>query len=149
MSANNNKRYWRNAMLAYNTFNEAIQLRNLVDNFFNDAPSLKSRCEYPYIRLYEGNDELKIKAVIPGVKSEDLNIQLIENRLVIESEKKNDHINSPYLRKERSFGKFKKSAKLPFRVDLNRVEADLKDGILSIRLYKSEDAKPRKIEINQ
>ncbi len=83
-----------------------------------------------------------------GVKTENIDIHLINDSLVIEGEKKNDYEDKPYLRKERQFGPFKKSIKLPYRVDPNKIAADMKNGILMIRLSKSEEAKPKKIEIN-
>jgi len=135
-------------MLTYNIFDDALELRNLVDNFFRDVPSRGTYREYPYIDLYETGEGLQINAILPGVKPEEVSIELVNNSIIIEGEKKNDYTDHPYIRKEREFGKFKKSVKLPYRVDGNNVQAGMKDGILTIRLTKSEDAKPRKIEIN-
>ena len=72
---------------------------------------------------------------------------LFRSSLVIAGEKKADYEEEPYLRKERFFGEFKKSIKLPYRVNHQSIRADLKDGVLTITLEKSEDAKPKKIEI--
>ena len=133
-------------MLTYTIFDEMMDLRNLIDGFFNERTD--SRKDYPYAAVYEGTDDLEIRMIIPGVKAEDLNIHLMENNLVIEGEKKSDVTEDRYLRRERAFGKFSRNIALPYRVNPDKIEAELKNGILSVRLYKSEDAKPRRIAIN-
>ncbi|HPV42127.1 MAG TPA: Hsp20/alpha crystallin family protein [Spirochaetota bacterium] len=99
------------------------------------------------MEIYEGKDELEIRALLPGIKAADLNVHLVDNNLIIEGEKKNDYEDNPYIRRERQFGSFKKSFTIPYRVDANAISADLTNGILHIKLQKSEDAKPKKIEI--
>ena len=133
-------------MLTYTVFDEMMDLRNLIDGFFNERTD--SRKDYPYAAVYEGTDDLEIRMVIPGVKPEEISIHLVDNSLVIEGEKKSDVTEDRYLRRERTFGKFSRNMALPFRVNPEKIEAELKDGILKVRLYKSEDAKPRKIAIN-
>jgi HSP20 family protein len=132
----------------YNLFNDVLNLRDVFDDFFRRVPSSTSRrIEFPYVNLYEKEDEIVIKAILPCVKSEDINVQLIDNGLVIEGERKIDYADNPYIRKERVFGKFKKSIRLPYDVDSNKISATLKDGIMTIKLVKSEAAKPKKIAI--
>ena len=135
-------------MLTYDFFDDMFELRNMVDNFFRDVPSRGRGREYPYIDLYEGKDAVEIRAVVPGVKAEDLNIELVNNSILISGEKKSDYADQPYIRKERYFGNFQKSVKLPYRVDGNSIKAELNNGILVITMDKSEEAKPRKIEIH-
>lgn len=132
----------------YDVFDELIGMRNWFDRYFNEIPSGKVTIEYPYVNLYETGDEIEIKVVAPGIKGEDLNIHLIDNTLYIEGEKKDDHIDKKYIRKERDFGKFRKAVKLPYKVDSNKIDAGIKEGILTIKLVKSEDVKPKKIEIH-
>ncbi len=134
-------------MYTYDIFDEVLNLRDVVNSFFmENAGKLRSR-EFPQIEIYEGKDELEVRALVPGVKSAEMDIQLVNDSLVIEGEKKGDYEDNPYIRKERQFGKFKKFVKLPYRVDMNAINANLADGILSIKLVKSEDAKPKRIEI--
>ncbi|MCP4129644.1 MAG: Hsp20/alpha crystallin family protein [bacterium] len=134
-------------MLMYNIFDEALQLRNLVDDFFRET-SPRREGEFPYVDLYEGNDEVEVRAVVPGVEAGDLDLQLENNYLVISGEKKSDRNESAYRKKERLFGKFNKRIKLPYRVDAEKINAELKNGILTVKLVKSEDARPKKIEIH-
>jgi len=132
----------------YNLFNDVLNLRDVFDDFFRRVPSRGARrIEFPYVNLYEKDDEIVIKAILPCVTSEDINVQLIDNGLLIEGERKIDYADSPYIRKERAFGKFKKSIRLPYDVDSNKINATLKDGIMTIKLAKSEAAKPKKIAI--
>lgn len=135
-------------MLTYNIFDDVLQLRNLVDNFFNEVPTAYRRREYPYVKMYETGDALEIHAIVPGVTAADLNIQLVDNSLVIEGEKKDDTTGEPYIRREREFGRFSKAIKLPYRVKTDAIKAELKNGILIVKLEKSEDAKPKRIAIN-
>ena len=134
-------------MLTYNILNRSLDLFDFFDDVLNTSRSYFIHAEYPFIRLYEGDDELEIRAELPGIKAEDLDIQLVNNTLTIEGERKSDHLEKDYLREERSFGKFKKSIELPYRVDSEKIHADLKDGVLHIKLLKSEEAKPKKIDV--
>jgi HSP20 family protein len=131
----------------YDIFDDVLGLRNMVEKFFNDNPMPRRRVDFPYVNLYEHTDEVEITALLPGVKADSLNIELVDTSLVIEGEKPSDIADRPYIRKEREFGKFKKSVRLPYRVDMNRIQAEMKDGVLSIRLAKAEEAKPKKIEV--
>jgi len=135
-------------MMTYDIFGDLFDLRNIVDKFFEETPSRLRRREYPFVRIYEGNDNLEVHAVMPGVDSKDLSINLVDNSLLIEGEKKEDYTDHPYIRKERLFGNIKKSVKLPYRVDTNKINASLTNGILTVRLSRSEDTKPKKIQIN-
>lgn len=135
-------------MYTYNMFNDMINLRTLFDDFFDQKPSYDSSREYPPVRINEENNQVTVYALVPGIKSENIDIQLVEESLVISGEKKDDYENHPYIRKERLFGEFKKTIRLPYRVKNDQIRADLVNGVLTITLSKSEDAKPKKIEIN-
>ncbi len=134
-------------MYTYDLFDDMLNLKDVVNSFFSENYGKWRSREFPYLEIYEGSDELIVRALMAGVKSDNLEIQLVNDSLLIEGEKLNDYADNPYIRKERQFGKFRKSVKLPYRVDANSIDAELANGILLIRLKKSEDAKPRKIEI--
>lgn len=131
----------------YDIFDDVLGLRNMVDRFFSDNPMPRRRVDFPYVNLYEDKDEVEITALLPGVKSDTLNIELVDTSLVIEGEKPSDIKDRPYIRKEREFGRFRKSVRLPYRVDMNKIQAEMREGVLSIRLAKAEEAKPKKIEV--
>lgn len=134
-------------MLTYDVLNDVLRFRNIVDDFFNESGTSGEQKNYPLVQIREKNDELEISALVPGVALEDIDLNLVDTSLHIEINKKNDYTDNHYIRKERLFGKFKKSVQLPFRVDHDRVEAVLDNGILKIKLIKSEEAKPKKITI--
>lgn len=135
-------------MYTYNIFNDMIKLRTVFDDFFEQKPGYESSREFPPVQIREGNDQIEIHALVPGITSENIEIQLIDENIVISGVKNNDYENHPYIRKERVFGEFKRNIKLPYRVKRDEIKADLANGILTITLTKSEDAKPKKIEIN-
>ena len=131
----------------YDIFDDLLGMRRMLANYFRDTPTSSRVREYPYINLYENGDNLDIRVIAPGIKVEDIDLQLVNGTLTIEGEKKVDYQDKPYIRKERRFGKFKKSMKLPYSVDVNNILANMKDGILWIKLTKSAEAKPKRIEI--
>jgi len=135
-------------MYTYNIFNDMIKLRTVFDDFFEQKPGYESSREFPPVQINEGNDQITIKALVPGISSENIEIQLVDENIVLSGSKKEDYENQQYIRKERVFGEFKKSIKLPYRVKHDEINADLANGVLTISLTKSEDAKPKKIEIN-
>jgi len=132
----------------YDYLSDVNELRNWFDGFFSDRAYLGRATDYPYVNLYEDNDNIEVAVVAPGVKVENINLQLVDNRLTIETEKKSDYIDKPYIRKERDFGTYKKVVELPYRVNPDKIEASMKDGILTVRLTRAEETKPRKIEIH-
>jgi len=132
----------------YDFLNDVNELKNWFDGFFTDRPYLGRATDYPYVNLYEDNDNIEVAVVAPGVKVENINLQLVDNRLTIETEKKSDYTDKPYIRKERDFGAYKKVVELPYRVNPDKIEANMKDGILTVRLTRAEETKPRKIEIH-
>ena len=134
-------------MYTYNFFEDAMNLRDIFDDFFTRRTSYEPYREFPFVRIQEVGDRLTITSLMPGVEPEDMDIQLVDDSLLISGTKKADYEAKPYLRKERYFGEFKKSIKLPYRVNHQSIKADLRNGILTITLEKSEDAKPKKIEI--
>jgi len=99
------------------------------------------------IRVSE--DEYLVEAFLPGVSPEDLDIQIESNVVTIKGELKNEaNEDDRFLLRERPAGMFQRSIELPDDVDADNVEAELKNGVLTLRLPKSELAKPRKIKIS-
>lgn len=95
------------------------------------------------------DDDYLIEAFLPGVSTEDLDIQIESNVVTIKGELKVEaNEDDRYLLRERPAGMFQRSIELPDDVDADNVEAELKNGVLSLRLPKSELAKPRKIKIS-
>jgi HSP20 family protein len=103
----------------------------------------------PPVDIYETDDALILKAELPGVSKDDVSIEIHQNTLILrgqrkhEAEVKEEH----YHRVERAYGTFQRSFTLPTLVDQEHVQATYKDGVLELRLPKSEAAKPKRIAI--
>ena len=103
----------------------------------------------PRTNLYDLGEKLEIKAEVPGIKKEDLNIKIQGNYLEVSGTRKSDAPEGYKThRVERSASTFTRSFTLPSDVDSEKVEASLKNGILTLSLPKAEDAKPKQVTIN-
>lgn len=103
----------------------------------------------PSIDVFESDDEIVVKAEIPGVNAEDVDISIADNHLIIKGEKRQESEaeEQNYCCVERSYGSFMRSFALPSGADVDNIKASSKDGVLSILIPKSDDRKSRKIEI--
>jgi HSP20 family protein len=103
----------------------------------------------PTVDISETEDEYLIKAELPEVKKDDVKVTLEDGILTIQGERRRekDEKTTKYHRVERSYGSFVRSFSLPDQVDENGVKAEYKDGMLNLRIPKSEKAKPRAIEV--
>ena len=137
---------------------EMANLRNHFDNwmdrFFNEpvfsVPELFSdESWYPNVDVSEGKRDIIVKAEIPGVDKEGIDISLDGRLLTIRGEKKHEQeeSNEHYHRVESSFGIFKRVIELPADIEKNEVDAKYKNGVLKIRLRKAKSADTKKIEI--
>ncbi|SKA62790.1 Hsp20/alpha crystallin family protein [Desulfobaculum bizertense] len=106
----------------------------------------RSRASYPQVNISEDSDALYIDARMPGVKLEDIDLEVTENDLVLKGERKAEE--AKYYRQERGSGQFQRVFHLSSRVDHDGVKATLRNGILEIVLPKAEAVKPRKIAIS-
>ena len=129
-------------------------LDDWMDRFFTEPVfsypepfSVKSW--YPSVDVSEGKRDIIVKAEIPGVDKEGIDISLDGRLLAIRGEKKHEREESDehYHRVESSFGIFKRVIELPADIDKNEVDAKYKNGVLKIRLKKAKSADTKKIEI--
>jgi HSP20 family protein len=104
----------------------------------------------PAVDLYEDKDNIIVKAELPGMKKENIDVSLHEGTLTISGERKieREKGEGETYRSERFYGRFQRSVLLPAAVLAEKVNAAYKDGILTISLPKSEEAKPKQIEVN-
>ena len=104
----------------------------------------------PAVDIYEtDNHDLVLKAELPGMTREDIEVVVENSTLVLKGEKKftNEVKEENYRRIERAYGKFQRSFTLPNTVDTSKVAADYKNGILTVKLPFREEAKPRTINV--
>ncbi|GJQ48640.1 MAG: Hsp20/alpha crystallin family protein [Candidatus Kuenenia stuttgartiensis] len=103
----------------------------------------------PSIDLSETDDNIVVKAEIPGIDPKEVNISIQDNNLIIKGEKKEEkeEKGKNYYRMERSYGRFSRSVELPASVDMDKVNAECKNGVLEITLPKKEEVRPKQISV--
>jgi HSP20 family protein len=103
----------------------------------------------PAVDVYEEKDDVVIKAEIPGLSKEDLSVQVSDSTLTIKGEKKREEKvkEDDYYRCERSFGSFTRAVALPCDVKADQVKASFKNGVLDVRMPKTEEAKKKAITV--
>ena len=132
---------------------ELHRMRNHLDRMFegySDSHQNLRSGVFPLINLSEDKEGYFVRAELPGVKADELDIQVTANNLSITGERKIavEDENAKYHRKEREAGTFSRMIELPGEVDTEKVDAGLVNGILTIRIPKAEVAKPRQITVN-
>jgi HSP20 family protein len=112
-------------------------------------PSIGVELGKPAVDLYEEKDDIVVKAELPGMEKDNIEVNLSANRLTIKGEKKQEEEikKEGYYRSERSYGSFVRTLELPREVQTDKVKAAFKDGILEIRLPKTEEAKRKEIKV--
>jgi len=126
------------------------QMNRLFSDFFGRAFQEQNLTTWaPAVDIYEGEHELVVKADLPDVKPEDLDIRVENNILTIRGERKFEKKDEKnYLRVERAYGSFARSFSLANTVNTEAIKADYKDGVLTLSIPKREEAKPKQIKVN-
>jgi HSP20 family protein len=122
------------------------------DRFFGDWSTSSPTAEghfQPAADIVETEDEYTIQVDLPGVKKDDVKLEIKENVLTLSAEKKleNEVEDENVRRKERVFGSFSRSFRFRRRIDHDKVAARYEDGVLEITVPKAEESKPRSIEV--
>ena len=130
-------------------------LRRFVDDFWGDWPLRSADAESfvawrPAVDVRENEEALTIQVELPGLSKEDIGISLEDNVLTLTGERKlENHENKDnYHRVERQYGRFSRSFRLPATVQTDKADASFKDGLLTLVLPKTEESKPRQIQIH-
>lgn len=103
----------------------------------------------PSVDVYEDKDEIVVKAELPGMSKDDIEVNLNDHQLTLKGEKKKEEETKEddYYRCERSFGSFSRVLDLPADVQGEKAKASFKDGLLEIRVPKTEEAKKKQIKV--
>jgi len=130
-------------------------LRSVLDDLFEDGRSRATRGAstarwYPSVDVLESKDAYLIRAELPGMKKEDIKVEVKDGTLALSGERKSEQPAEgvEYRHMERVAAKFWRSFTMPETVKQDGIEATYKDGILEVRVPKAEEAKPRQIEIS-
>jgi HSP20 family protein len=134
-------------------FQELDRLQRQMDSLFQNVAGRERYPRrvgvYPLVNISEDADHIYVRAELPGVNPEDLDITIKDQHLVVRGERKipPEEKNANYHRRERESGFFRRALRLPGQVDPNKVEAACKDGVLTVTLAKPEEVKPRQITV--
>jgi len=132
---------------------EMMSLRDAMDRLFDDAftrpLSLRDNWSVPAVDMYQTDDEVVVKAALPGIKADEVQINVTGELLTIKGEVRHDEEQEEkawHIREQR-FGSFERAIALPTEVVADKAKADFEDGILTITLPKAEEVKPKTITI--
>jgi HSP20 family protein len=105
---------------------------------------------FPPVNMWQGPDSAALTAELPGVDPADIDISVKDDVVTISGERKPPETDDATVwhRRERAYGRFSRVVQLPYRVDPERIEARMGDGVLQIELHRPEADKPRRIRIN-
>jgi len=132
---------------------EMMTLREAMDHLFDDAftrpLSIRDGWSAPAIDMYQTDDEIVVKASLPGVKADEVQINISGEVLTLKGETKHEEEkkNKAWHIHEQRWGAFERSAVLPTDVVADKAKADFENGILTITLPKAEEVKPKVISI--
>lgn len=145
-------------LVRWNPWRGAATLQNSVNRFFDDPffrtfdgdDDVQMGTWHPVVDLFEKDDNYVVKAELPGLKKEDITIDIEDRLLTLKGERKyeNEVKEDNYYRRERSYGKFQRSFRLPTDVNPDDVKAKFNDGVLEIEVPKPEEKKPKQITIH-
>lgn len=148
---------WQNPEVAsWPSFGRLSDLRNEIDRLFDLPLSGLSQASpwltgwSPALDVYEDKDQFVVKAELPGMKKADIQVTFHNGSLSIAGERKSEHEGEEagVCRTERYFGRFQRSVELPAGVAGDKVNAEYRDGILTITLPKAEEAKPKQVKVS-
>jgi len=147
---------WRRPELSnWTGFGRLSDLRDEIDRLFESPLAELARTSQllsgwtPALDMHEDKDNITVKAELPGMKKDDIDISLHDGSLSISGERKSEEKfhDAEVYRSERFVGRFQRTVALPAPVAADKVKAQYKDGVLTITLPKTEEAKPKQIDV--
>jgi HSP20 family protein len=143
-------------LVPFEPFREMLSLREAMNRLFEESvlrPGVfesENTAVLAPVDVYETKDNIVLKAAVPGLKPEDLDISITGDVLTIKGEYKAEEQpeqGRSYLRQERRYGSFARQLALPTAVDTNNVSATFENGILTLEMPKKEAVKPKSVKI--
>jgi HSP20 family protein len=132
---------------------EMMTLREAMDRLFDDAFTrplgFNGGSSVPAVDLYQTEDSVVVKASLPGLKSEDVDITVTGDQITLRGEMKAEHEDkgATYLVREHRFGAFERSLRLPTDVKTDKAKAEFENGVLTVTLPIADEVKPKAITI--
>lgn len=139
-------------LIRFEPMREMISLREAMDRLFNDAftPSLSATgWQVPAVDLYQTDDEVVVKAALPGLKADEVHISITGDMLTLKGEFKQEEEKKEraYHLREQRYGAFERTFALPTAVIADKAKAEFENGILTVTLPKAEEVKPKMITV--
>lgn len=137
----------------WDPFQEMINLRRTVDRLFDNVTPEHDWAQPPMwglaVDMTENKDDFVVKASVPGINPDDLDISYADDTLTIKGEIKQDNEvkDDQYHLRERRYGIFTRSLTLPTKIKGDAIEASYQNGVITLRLPKAEEVKPKRIAI--
>lgn len=151
-----NPRFGNTNLQTWDPFHHLSSLREEIDRLFDQPLNVFTAPQqfalgggWPTVDLYEDRDKLVVKAEVPGMRKEDIDISLHDGVLAISGERKVEekYDQGETHRSECFVGRFQRALSLPVPVQADKTNASYQDGILTITLPKAEEAKPKQIQV--
>ncbi|MGI4787830.1 MAG: Hsp20/alpha crystallin family protein [Janthinobacterium lividum] len=145
-------------VVRFDPFEDMGRLQREVNRLFEDssrptgrggAELASARTWAPAVDIFEDRDEIVVRADLPGLKLEDIDIELTGETLTLRGERKFEDASrkDSYVRIERAYGQFQRSFSIAVPVRQEGVKASYRDGILEVHLPKSEETRPKKVQV--
>lgn len=137
-------------LIRWNPFRTLASLPLDVERFFEDFGLSSDTVWVPSVDVTENDEAYELRAELPGMKKEDIHVSIEDNVLCLKGEKKQESESNTknVHRVERMYGKFERSFRIPNGVKTNEIKAKYENGVLTIRLPKSEEAKRKEIPVS-
>jgi HSP20 family protein len=146
------------SIIRWEPFRDLVSTQDRFNQLFNDTfgrafgdqQEVSPRAWIPPVDIYETGDSLVLKAELPGINPDDVEIRVEDNTLYLKGERKfAKEVEEENLhRVERSYGTFTRTFALPNTINADKVKAEYENGVLTLIMPKREEAKPRNIKIN-
>lgn len=137
--------------LQFPAWREMEDLQREMNRLFDDFLPTRFRTapDFPAMNIWADEESVLVTAELPGIQAKDLDINVLGDNLTISGTRPQDEIpgDAHFHRRERGFGSFSRSIQIPYNVDVKKVNATFKDGILSVTLPRAESDKPKKIAV--
>lgn len=128
-----------------------LRLQRDLERYFEKPTfdlGLSGRGVFPPVNVFVRNGDVIVRAEVPGVKPEDVHIEAERGRVTLRGERKPPaEAEGSYHRRERRYGTFSRTIRLPEDVNVEKAEAKYRNGVLTLRVPRAEAAKPRRIEV--
>jgi HSP20 family protein len=142
-------------VLSFDPNDRLPQLQSVLDRFFRNPASgfeaygaARDPGVFPAINIFSEEHGIVVRAEVPGVRSDDLDVTVEQGRLVLSGEREEtERKGGSYHRRERPVGRFSRSIRLPDDLDASACKATCRNGVLTIRIPRHEHLKPRKVSI--